>query len=112
MNNIKEYILEKILINKDTVLDYKPDDKKRYVIYCDSEKIDFPVILNIGDSKIECAFYMIREKEGAYTFYDFYDAKFNKIVSLSEGNLLKVFDRKETITTNTKLGWKQVKYIK
>ena len=112
MNNIKEYILEKILINKDTELDYSPDDNKRYCLYFDDFKINMPVILDIAGSKIECAFYMIRKTSPHITNYDFYNKDFYKIISLSEEKLDKLFNKRETFTTNTKLGWKSVTYIK
>lgn len=107
MYNIKNYILEKLILNKNTKIKKNNNSNiNSETLYLANKKIDFPLVLEIDHRYKEniIGYKTIKSNKGNI-WYNFYNDKNSFICSMSEKELILIFDYEKGIMLNTCYGW-------
>lgn len=110
MIHLDKFISEKLVINKNS-------KSKNIIIpagnYSDkldlpNNRVDFPVKIEIDHEYTDIYYYYEVVKSNNNWYYKFYNEDRKNTLTLSEKEMLLVFDDEKGIMANTKYGWRPI----
>ena len=113
MKELNQYISEKLIVNNSIQNNDIPDDFQTSPIHLIKNSIKFPLKLQIGNN-IENIIGYIENNNNIYHYYHyyFYNDQYEKICTMTQKEILLIFDDNKSLMLNTKYGCKSTKFLK
>ena len=112
MKELQKLIQEKLILNK-TIKKSKniiiPAGNYSDKLDLPNNRVDFPITIEIDHKYSDIYYYYgIVKSNKTYWYYKFYDEDQKNTLTLSEKEIILVFEEEKGIMTNTKYGWKPI----